>query len=90
MAVQSLERMKAKEDLESGEKNETDEILENPISIHDGVDRDMFREGAAMTSRAIAAQKSADALLSDDSTYRMIQWLSPYILALSRVTSLLS
>ena len=89
MAVQSLERMKAKEDLESGEKNETDEILKTPISIYDGVDRDMFREGAAMTSRAIAAQKSADALLSDDSTYRTIQLLSPYILLLSSVGSLL-
>ena len=90
MAVQSIERQQTRERLKDGEKIETEEILKTPISIYEGVDRGMFQEGAAMTSRAISNQKSSDSFLSDDPYYRAIMVTSGILALFTGIYSIIN
>ncbi|MBQ4463625.1 MAG: hypothetical protein II915_04335, partial [Eubacterium sp.] len=54
------------------------------------VDRGMFQEGAAMTSRAISNQKSSDSFLSDDPYYRAIMVTSGILALFTGIYSIIN
>ena len=90
MMLKSFQREELRARGISGEKVETKEVISDSISIYEGVDRDMFMEGGAITSRALANQKSTGGLLSETTAYKVAEGASLVIAIIASIASLVS
>ena len=87
LMLKSFQRADYRAHGKSAEEVETEEIINEPISIYEGVDRDMFKEGGAITSRALSAQKSSEDFLSDSTGYSVARVASVVIGILASMAS---